>query len=93
MIDHAPEFNARQQAEQENRDIAELDKHAAPLHWMLLVVLVILLASQLWKGWHHYSDLVAANEALIQCMNRKSVGIADVLIRCDVKELVSEVQP
>jgi len=93
MIDHAPAFHARQRAEEENRIIMELDKHAAPLHWMLLVALVILMSSQLWQGWKHYADLVVANEAMVQCMNGRSVGIADVLIRCDVKQLIAEVQP
>lgn len=93
MIDHAPAFHARQREEEENRIIEELDAYAAPLHWMLLVVLAILLASQAWEGWKQYADYVAANEALVQCMNGRSVGIADVLIRCDVKELVAEVQP
>lgn len=89
MNDHSPALHAQQRAEEENRIIMELDKHAAPLHWMVLVILAILTASQLWDGWKHYSDLVAANEALVQCMNRKSVGIANLLIRCDVKELVA----
>jgi len=93
MIDHAPYIIAKRQAEKENRIIEEMDAYAAPLHWMLLVVLAIFIASQLWDGLKHYADLVVANEAMVQCMNGRSVGIADVLIRCDVKELVAEVKP
>lgn len=91
--DHWLRIRAEQQAEEENRIIAELDKHAAPLHWMLLIVGAILLTSQAWKGWHHYADLAAANEAMVQCMNGRMVGIGDAVVRCDVKQLVAEVQP
>lgn len=89
MNDHAPAFNALKKAEEENRIIAELDKHAEPLHWMLLVAVVILLASQAWKGWQHYADLAAANEAMVQCMNGRMVGIGDAVVRCDVRQLVA----
>lgn len=92
MIDHAPAFHARQREEEENRIIEELDKHAAPLHWMVLVIVAILLASQAWEGWHHYTDLAAANEAMVQCMNGRMVGIGDAVVRCEVKQLVAEVQ-
>lgn len=92
MNDRAPALHAQQRAEEENRIIAELDKHAAPLHWMVLVIVAILTASQLWQGWKHYADLAAANEAMVQCLNGRMVGIGDAVVRCDVRQLV-EVQP
>ncbi len=100
MIDHAPYIIAKRQAEKENRIIEEMAVYAAPLHWMLLIVLAIFVASQLWDGWHQYADLAAANEVLVQCLNSQSVGIADVLIKCEVRPLtatlsqgVGEVKP
>lgn len=100
MIDHAPHYYAQLRAAAEDKAIEELDKHAAPLHWMLLVALAIIAASKLWDGWHQYADLAAANEVLVQCLNSQSVGIADVLIKCEVRPLtatlsqgVGEVKP
>lgn len=87
--DHWPSMRAQQQAEEQNRIIAELDKHAAPLHWMVLVIVAILTASQLWQGWKHYADLAAVNEAMVQCLNGRMVGIGDAVVRCDVRQLVA----
>lgn len=89
MTDHAPAFHTQQRAEEENRIIEELDKQAAPLQWMVLVIVAMLIASQLWQGWQHYADLAAVNEAMVQCLNGRMVGIGDVVVRCDVKELVA----
>lgn len=88
MIDHAPHYHAQLRAAAEDKAIAELDKHAAPLLWMLLVVLAILAAAALWEGWQDYANLTHANEALVQCLNGHMVGIDGAVVRCQVTYLV-----
>lgn len=88
MIDHAPAFHARQRAEEENRIIADLERHSAPLQWSLIVALCIFLASQVWEGWEYYADMAADNEAFVQCMNGKVIGIGDAVMKCQVHQIV-----
>ncbi len=88
MIDHAPYFRARARAEQENKEMAELEQCAAPLHWAIYLAIILLAASQLWDGWEDYLDMVAANEAMVQCLNGRTIGIGDAVMRCDVRQIV-----
>ncbi|ADE10437.1 hypothetical protein Slit_0195 [Sideroxydans lithotrophicus ES-1] len=95
MIDHAPRINAQRQAAQENAEMADMEKRAAPLHWALIIALVVVISSSLWDGWKHYADVAAQSEALVQCLNGRTIGIGGAVVRCEVRELVAlgEVQP
>lgn len=97
--DHAPFFRARQQAEEENRMIEELDKHAAPLHWaLMLAVIAVIIAGVVDQSrdlFQHYTELLATNEAMVKCLNGQTIGIDKGFLRCEVREhqLVAGLQP
>jgi hypothetical protein len=95
MIDHAKEFHARAKAEKENAVMAELEKHVVPMQWMVLVVVVMLCVAQLYDGWHYVADMTAQNEAMLQCINGKTLMLGDAMLRCEVSQvqLVVGVQP
>lgn len=99
MNDHAPRIRAQQQAQIENKIIADLEKRAAPLQWalMLAVIAVILagIVEQSHDFFQHYTELAHTNEAMVQCLNGQTIGLGSGLLRCEVREfqLVAGVQP
>lgn len=90
MIDHAPYIRAKQQAEQENAEMAEMEKRSAPLLWAVYVAVFAVTLSFAIEGLsghiQRYSALAAQEEALVQCLNGRVLQLGTAFIRCDVSE-------
>lgn len=102
MIDHAPRLRAQQQQEQENAEIAELEARSMPLQWAIYAAVVIFALNVAFDSvlahFERVADLAATNEAMVQCLKGKAIGLGDAVLRCDVREYqlvagIAEVQP
>lgn len=99
MFDHAPHIRAQQQAAQDESAMAELERRSAPLHWALIVAVLVLsmngLSEQAAAFVAHYAELYAANEALVACLNGQLANVGGVFISCNehASTLIAQVQP
>ncbi len=99
MIDHAPRIRAQQQAAIENIEMANLEQRAAPLQWALIVAILVLvigaIVDQSREAIQRYTDMAAANEAMVQCLNGHLLRIDNVLVSCTAHTgtLVAQVKP
>lgn len=99
MNDHAPRLRAQQQKELENAEMAELERRSAPLMWATCATILIMafcaMADGVIEHFNEYAELAAQQEAMIQCINGKAIGLDDAMLRCEVRkyQLISEVQP
>jgi hypothetical protein len=66
-------------------------KRAARLRLALLLAVIALcitgIANAARDHLEDYLDMVAENEAMVQCLNGRTVGIGDAVLRCDVRAL------
>lgn len=74
-----------QQHEQENAAMAELEQRSAPLFWMVFVAVGLIATGLLTDHVERYLALAADQEALVQCINGKAIGLDDAMLRCEVK--------
>lgn len=85
MIDHYSRIQAQHQQALENASMEELEKSAAPLLWMVLIVVLALtvstLANNINEFINHYQSLVAVNEA-----NGHAINLGDAQLNCEVRE-------
>lgn len=90
LNDHCPRIHALHQQALENASMEELEKSAAPLLWMVLIVVLALtistLANSINEVINHYQSLVAVNEATAQCMNGHAINLGDAQLSCEVRE-------
>lgn len=84
LNDHAPRIRAQQLQAAENAAMEDLEQRGAPLMWAMCVVALLLAADGLHSGWQQYADLAAQNEAMIQCLNGKAIGLGDSVLRCEI---------
>jgi hypothetical protein len=99
MIDHAPYFREKQRIELENAEMADLEKRSAPLHYALLLAVIALalagIVDQSRDFIQRYSDMAAANEAMVECLNGHIINLDSVLVSCKThtSTLIAQVQP
>lgn len=84
LNDHAPSLRDKQRAEQENKAMEELEQRGAPLLWAVYVAAVLLVIGVAVDGWQQYAELAAQNEAMIQCLNGKVIGLGDSVLHCEI---------
>ena len=100
--DHAQRIVSKRAAESDDAAIADMEQRAAPLLWTVYIVavtVVLCLAGDLLvKHIDSYLDMAAQQEALVQCLNGKIIGLGnEAAMRCQVYPLMqtasAEVQP
>jgi hypothetical protein len=89
LNDHAPRIRALQKQAAENLAIEEMERRSAPLFWVVLSALIVILISATADHIEHHLEMVEQGEVLVQCLNGKSIELGDALLRCQVKELVA----
>lgn len=86
MIDHAQRIRAQHLQALINVDMQELENHAAPLFFMVFVLLAALVLSALATSISNYRNLVAVNDAMAACLSGHTIGMGDADVKCKVNE-------
>ena len=93
MIDHAPRIRAEQQQAADQSAIDDMESRSAPLQWAVLFATIALCAALAIDSLHehvqHVTDMATTNEAFVQCLNGRAIGIDGGILRCDVQQLVA----
>ena len=87
LNDHAPRIRAQQLQAAENAAMENLEQRSAPLMWAMCVAVLLIAADGLYSRWQQYTEMAAQNEAMIQCINGRTIGLGDAVLRCEVREI------
>jgi hypothetical protein len=89
--DYAPRLRAQQQQASDQAVIDELEGMAAPLMLAIKATVLAVFLCQVWDAMsgsvEKYVQLAADQEAMVQCINGKTIGMGDSVLRCHVYEL------
>lgn len=92
MNDYAPRYLAQQQQAADQAVIDELEGMAAPLMMAIKAAVLVFILGGAWSALsghvEQYIELAANNEAMVQCMNGRTIGLnEDAVMRCRVFEI------
>lgn len=90
MLDHASRIRAQQQQAAEHAEMEELEARTAPLLWSVYFAAIAVTLGLAVDGWNnhaaHYLDMAAQSEAMVQCINGRSIGLDDAVLHCEVSQ-------
>ncbi len=88
--DHLPRLLAMEKQASEEAAIRDMEQRSAPLLWTVYVVTLVVALSLAVDGVSAHitriADLAATQEALVQCIKGRAIGIDGAVLRCEVSE-------